>query len=852
MRRFLTLFFAGFVVGLPFAPLAKAQEKKAETPIGKDAFGDPLPVGAIARIGTTRYRLPNARLRSQLGRLSPDGKLLAVAGSRNEIEIWELPAWKLQRVIQGPNTDDENPPQFSGLTFSADSTKLAAFQRNENCVFLFDLATGKSVKKLVLGKKNSLATLSLTLARGQQTLVVSFGAVHEGKDLGQQVQTWSLANEKMTKSFQIPMSSAGWPPLAISANGRWLARSSPDDDLRQHKPKEFRIEIWEIATGKLARHIDTELPIRCAAFSPDGKWLAVAYGQSILRIYETASGQERHNIRIRQGTINDLAFSPDSLSLYAINNRGQITGWNAVKGERLATYQSPSGIVAEQLSFQPDGKMLALSLFANAVHFWEVTTGKILSPTGVPTSRIRDVAFSPSGELFVSSRDSTLAWWNPRTGVKLRDVKLDFALSRDFEGRFSIDGTVHHLRDVKVNLADFENRVSIEGAFYYVEPHGSSVTMSPTGEYFTEFDGGSDVSITFFDGKTGKLLYDEDGGPGGKMRWVSFFDADRKVASILHKKVRTWDSRTGRDLSHFTIPLREREEAVRFAVSPNGKYFAFRTAKGKVNRVLLWDAELQNIVHESPAARHGNETLTFSPNNQWLAIAGGEDNMKLSRLGFMKVETVVNPRNSEISQITFSPDSRQLACAAIYDVRDLASSRILIYEMVTKQIRLELAGHAEGIIERLAYSHDGALLASGSTDATALVWNAGLRGFAATPAKQDATAAELAEWFQQMAGADAKTSFQGMIKLVQTPKQAVRLFEAKIVVPKKPDASAKTTAQQIDDLGSGQFPVRSKATAILKKLGGSAEPELRAALSKAKDIEMKRRIEELLERIASH
>jgi hypothetical protein len=91
-----------------------------------------------------------------------------------------------------------------------------------------------------------------------------------------------------------------------------------------------------------------------------------------------------------------------------------------------------------------------------------------------------------------------------------------------------------------------------------------------------------------------------------------------------------------------------------------------------------------------------------------------------------------------------------------------------------------------------------------------------------------------------------------MIHLVQTPAQTVKLLESKIHAAKQPDPGEKTIAQWILDLGNGKYAVRTKASDVLKKLGPAVTPDLQAALIKAPDIETKRRIEELLERFASH
>ena len=114
------------------------------------------------------------------------------------------------------------------------------------------------------------------------------------------------------------------------------------------------------------------------------------------------------------------------------------------------------------------------------------------------------------------------------------------------------------------------------------------------------------------------------------------------------------------------------------------------------------------------------------------------------------------------------------------------------------------------------------------------------------------TAEELAERYTQMAGTNAAAAFQNMIELVRTPAQTVKLLDAKIAAAKKPDPGEKTVGEWIQDLGSGQYVKRTRATETLKRLGPAVTAELQTALAKGPDIETRRRIEDLLERFAAH
>jgi hypothetical protein len=385
------------------------------------------------------------------------------------------------------------------------------------------------------------------------------------------------------------------------------------------------------------------------------------------------------------------------------------------------------------------------------------------------------------------------------------------------------------------------------------------MTLSPAGQFLVNMNGSSGgVNIHFFDAANGKLLYTENGGPHGRLRWVCFFDSDRKAASIQGHKVRIWNARTGRDISQFALPMQKEEHALKISVAPDGKYFAFRTDDnpGGTQRIFVWDVEKQKIVREWPASSRSG-ALDFSPDNQWLAIRTDEKSVRLVRLGSPLADTLLPTGDSRLaptSLAAFSPDGRQLVLT-IMSESNKNSGGIAVYELASKKIRLKLVGHSEfgqfGSIGCLAFAKDSGLLATGAADTTVLVWRAGLSAFA-TQANKDATDDELARWFQQMAGADAEMAFQKMIKLTQAPRQTVKLFEEKIPPVKKPDSGEKSIPQWIQDLASPNFATRSRASAMLQKLGPSAESDLHAALPKAGDVESRRRIEEHLNRVAAY
>src|SRR5690242_4814125 len=66
--------------------------------LAQDLYGDPLPVGAVARMGSTRF--PHAA-QVECVRFSPDGKAVAVANWDSTVRIWEVASGKPRRALTG-------------------------------------------------------------------------------------------------------------------------------------------------------------------------------------------------------------------------------------------------------------------------------------------------------------------------------------------------------------------------------------------------------------------------------------------------------------------------------------------------------------------------------------------------------------------------------------------------------------------------------------------------------------------------------------------------------------------------------------------------------------------------------
>ena len=187
--------------------------------------------------------------------------------------------------------------------------------------------------------------------------------------------------------------------------------------------------------------------------------------------------------------------------------------------------------------------------------------------------------------------------------------------------------------------------------------------------------------------------------------------------------------------------------------------------------------------------------------------------------------------------VAFSRDDQILAGAG-------SDGHVTLWESSTGQVLAEFAAH-EGSVNCIAFAPDGKTFVTGGSDASLVVWALAACGTPVPERWRQPKPDDLESIWKALQGNNGNEAFTAMRALVAAPQQAVPFLKDKLP-PALDQARLQRLIAQLDD---DEFDEREKASRELERMGRDAEQALRDGRKRNPSVEVRRRIDELLDQL---
>jgi RNA polymerase sigma factor (sigma-70 family) len=787
--------------------VAASDDKPMSSDKRVDLYGDPLPDGAVMRLGTLRRRAVGAKLA-----VTADGKSIVSVRGGKYLRIWDAASGKLRekRELPGSYGDDS--------VFSSDGRRLlTGLSTGEDRLKLWDVQTGNLLRTLVLEGAGSIWSAAFSPDGKAVAATGSAGKEHH-------IRVWELATGKVV--FRKDAHGGMWIRrlLFTPDSKRLLAVIGADPPY---------LACWDLDSGRRLWDVNNFDPYTMVC-TPGGKLLS-----DKPQVLDLATGEIVKSEKmpaIKDSSILRMLLSPDGRTLF-VSTFKEVIVWDRVHGKELRTLAG----AGEQIAVWPDGKSLLTN--NTGLQRWDVDSGKALFADTFAhghTGAVGHLAWSADGRRLVSDStelrphtDGTLRVWDAVTGRPLH---------RQDERKT--------LRFVTANMA--------------TETGDEVVDLSPDGRWLLTNARG-EASLKMWEADTGKeartLKFpppEQSEGPRQLFR-ARFGSVGARVVALLGSqsnfhidgetppahKVVVWDATTGERLTCRPVGWTESEGS---AIAPDGRTLVssgalIDTASGKEMARLEGTGKYGtriNVAFSRDGALVAGESPVVTEENKVVYVSRDGVRVWETATGKMVAHVRMKPRTE---QVFFHPDNRYVATNDVEGIRiwDVLTGKLAAHREMPEKV--PATPRLGSFASCPTFAPDGRL-ATGHPDSTILVWDVPLP--ASKPRRLGAK--ELKALWTDLADGDAAKAWRAVWRMAEAPKDALSFLRDR--VKPYPTAPSDVTRKLLADLDSDSFESREAAVKRLKELGLPAEPALRTSLKAKPSLEQRRRIEPLLAQLA--
>ena len=450
--------------------------------------------------------------------------------------------------------------------------------------------------------------------------------------------------------------------VALSPDGRRLVVGG-----RQDPPT-----LYSSRTGQPMRRLDwpkyRQTPIRAAAFSRDGRRIAIGtgartasddfgvpasatQGTARVHIWDVASGRKL-TTRRTPSAVTSLAFAPSGARLVVGSADGIVRTWRPGSGSKVTTLTGHGDRISS-VAYSNDGRWIVSASRDGTARLWSAAAGTPLAVLAGHEDWVNTAAFSQGGQrVLTQSGDGSARFW-----------RVPFAASApELSGTAPSRGPATDPAGRRILL-----QTGVTATVRDLAGKGRPVRIDRRNAWFAGLSRSGQVVLTAdpdhigaWSSKSGRQIFKKriavEGPPteSDDGRWL-----------LVHSDgIRPWNAETG--ALHKPLPSSKALRPEVTTLSPNGRFAAARTRAG---RLQVWDVGAGTAVGPAPKIPPGVPSV--SPDGKQVALAhpesGGID--VTSTVGRASATTLWNTETGRrrnavlnthgaVSVIRFSPDGK--------------------------------------------------------------------------------------------------------------------------------------------------------------------------------------------------
>ena len=632
---------------------------------------------------------------------SSDGKTLVSGAWDETVRVWEPQSGELRLTLEGTHGNANT------IAWSPDREVLALSSWNDT-IHVWNIQSGERLNIL---EGHTDRVLSICFSQD--------GHVFASKSCDDTVRFWRCDTWGKIATFNEP-SNPIFGGLAFHPHNTFLATRGENELLIHIWRLDYETLFGKTPEPEFQSVEDISLEEQSASDVDVSRENSGEFVHIMEREEEPQGFTLLHTLEKEESMISEISWSPDGKLLASGAIDHSVRLWNGMTGELYRILTGHENRVS-CVAWSPDGNMLASGAADQSIRLWSGEYGELLFTLEGHEHDVSSVTWSPDSRILASgSRDQTIRLWDSQRGQLLHVLEGHqgpiYSVAWSLDGTLLASGSFDHT----LRIWDVEHGTLWQTLKIHDGPV-SSVAWSPDSQSVAS--GSFDNTIRFWSRETGRQTLILESHTDAILCVRFSLDGYLLASKSYDNTVRLWQCETGELLA----VLDEPSAIMNFGGLAFHPLEAILATHGREDKGLrIWQLDYNSLLEKKAISPESHELQAETPVMVGEALSQqerpGEDTIEAQKSDVsellppgVKLLQTIREHDDIVSPLEWSPGGRFLASGS-------ADQTILLWDEQQGEVFKRLSGH-DGSVTSLTWSPDGQMLASGSSDGTVCLWD---------------------------------------------------------------------------------------------------------------------------------